>query len=50
MLAALAEDVDAAMHAAVAGLRAAGWSWAEIGARLGMTRQSAHERFRDRSA
>lgn len=44
-LAALSAEVDAAMHTAIAGLRTSGYSWAEIGARLGMTKQSAHQRF-----
>lgn len=44
-LAQLSADVDEALHTAIGGLRAAGWSWAEIGSRLGMTRQSAWERF-----
>ena len=44
-LADLADDIDAAMHVAIAGLRSHGWSWAEIGTRLGMTRQAAHQRF-----
>lgn len=44
-LADLADDIDAAMHVAIAGLRAAGWSWADIGSRLGMTRQAGHQRF-----
>jgi hypothetical protein len=44
-LAALSADVDAAMHTAIAGLRAAGWSWAEIADRLGTTRQAAHQRY-----
>lgn len=44
-LAALADDIDTALHAAVTGLRAAGFSWAEIATRLGITRQAAHQRF-----
>jgi hypothetical protein len=44
-LAALAGRVDDAMAAAVTGLRAAGYSWAEIAARLGITRQAAHQRW-----
>lgn len=44
-LAGLAEDIDTAMHTAITGLRAVGWSWAEIAARLGTTRQAAHERY-----
>ena len=45
VLADLATDVDTALAEAVAGLRAAGWSWAEIGARLGMSRQAAQQRW-----
>ncbi|MBN9101466.1 MAG: hypothetical protein J0I49_25665 [Pseudonocardia sp.] len=44
-LAALAHGVDAALATAVTGLRARGYSWAEIGARLGITRQAAHQRW-----
>lgn len=44
-LAALSAEVDAAMHTAITGLRTAGYSWAEIGSRLGITKQSAHQRF-----
>lgn len=44
-LADLAADVDTALVEAVAGLRAGGWSWAEIGARLGMSRQAAQQRW-----
>ncbi len=44
-LAALSAEVDAAITAAVVGLRAAGYSWAEIAARLGVTRQAAHQRW-----
>ena len=45
VLAGLADDVDRALADAVAGLRAAGWSWADIGARLGMSRQAAQQRW-----
>ena len=41
----LAEEVDAAMVEAVKGLRAHGFSWAEIGSRLGITRQAAQQRW-----
>jgi hypothetical protein len=41
----LSLDVDDAIHAAVTGLRAFGYSWAEIGTRLGITRQAAQQRF-----
>lgn len=44
-LAALAQHVDGALADAVAGLRAAGFSWAEIADRLNVTRQAAHQRF-----
>lgn len=44
-LAALAGGVDAALATAVAGLRGAGYSWSEIAARLGITRQAAHQRW-----
>lgn len=44
-LLALAADVDAAIAKSVAGLRDAGYSWAEIAARLGTTRQAAQQRF-----
>jgi len=41
----LAAEVDAATRHAVHGLRGHGYSWAEIGARLGVTKQTAHERW-----
>jgi hypothetical protein len=41
----LAADVDTAMTDAVNGLRAAGFSWAEIAHRLGTSRQAAHQRY-----
>ena len=41
----LAEDIDAAIAVAVKGLRERGYSWAEIGSRLGITRQTAHQRW-----
>lgn len=44
-LAALSAAVDAAITDAVTGLRAAGYSWAEIASRLGVTRQAAHQRW-----
>jgi hypothetical protein len=44
-LAGLALELDAAIGEAVAGLSAAGYSWAEIAARLGVTRQAAHQRW-----
>ena len=41
----LAEEIDTAMGEAVKGLRACGYSWAEIGSRLGITRQAAQQRW-----
>jgi len=41
----LAEETDAAIAEAVRGLRACGYSWAEIGSRLGITRQAAQQRW-----
>jgi hypothetical protein len=44
-LARLADDLDQALSKAVAGLRSFGYSWAEIAARLGTTRQAAQQRW-----
>ncbi len=44
-LAALAAEVDAATLDAVRGLRASGYSWAEIGKALGTSKQAAAQRF-----
>jgi hypothetical protein len=41
----LAEEIDTAMAETVKGLRACGYSWAEIGSRLGITRQAAQQRW-----
>ncbi len=41
----LADEIDAAVSQAVTGLRAFGYSWAEIGSRLGITRQAAQQRW-----
>lgn len=41
----LAAEIDTVIGQAVAGLRAEGYSWGEIGSRLGTTRQAAHQRF-----
>jgi hypothetical protein len=41
----LSDDIDNAIQQAVNGLRAAGYSWAEIGARIGITRQAAQQRW-----
>jgi hypothetical protein len=42
----LAEEIDTAIAEAVMGLRAYGYSWAEIGSRLGITRQAAQQRWK----
>jgi hypothetical protein len=45
-MARLADELDIAIHHAVAGLRARhGYSWADIAARLGITRQAAQQRW-----
>ena len=44
----LAAEIHDAITQAVKGLRATGYSWAEIGSRLGITRQAAHQRWADR--
>ena len=41
----LSAEIDAAISQAVTGLRAVGYSWAEIGSRLGITRQPAQQRW-----
>jgi hypothetical protein len=41
----LSAEIDIAISQAVTGLRAFGYSWAEIGARLGITRQAAWQRW-----
>jgi DNA segregation ATPase FtsK/SpoIIIE, S-DNA-T family len=40
-------DVETALSRAVTGLRDSGYSWAEIGLRLGVTRQAVHQRWAD---
>lgn len=40
----LAEEIDTAIAEAVKDLRAHGYSWAEIGSRLGITRRAAQQR------
>ncbi len=47
-MAAAAHELDDAIRDAVAGLRRKGYSWAEIAARLGVTRQAAQQRWRGR--
>jgi hypothetical protein len=41
----LAAELDKAIGQAVTGLRGFGYSWAEIGLRLGITRQAAQQRW-----
>jgi hypothetical protein len=48
-MAAIAAEMDDILRQAVAGLRAAGFSWADIAARTGTTRQAAWKRWADPS-
>jgi len=41
----LAGEIDTAIAKAVKGLRGCGYSWAEIDARLSITRQAAQQRW-----
>ena len=41
----LSAEIDIAISQVVTGLREFGYSWAEIGARLGITRQAAWQRW-----
>ncbi len=41
----LSAEIDAAIGQAVTGLRGFGYSWADIGNRLGITRQAAQQRW-----
>jgi hypothetical protein len=41
----LSAEIDTAIRQAVTGLRGFGYSWADIGARLGVTRQAAQQRW-----
>jgi len=45
LLVGLADEIDAAMAEAVKGLRDQGYSWADIGSRLGISRQAAQQRW-----
>ena len=45
LLTALSADIDTAIGQAITGLRAFGYSWADIAARLGVTRQAAQQRW-----
>jgi len=45
-MAEIATEIDTAMREAITGLRTRhGYSWADIAARLGVTRQAAQQRF-----
>jgi hypothetical protein len=44
-LEALSAELDRALRHAVTGLRQLGYSWADIGARLGTTRQAVQQRW-----
>jgi hypothetical protein len=46
----LAAEIDTAISQAVTGLRQSGYSWAEIGSRLSITRQAAQQRWGTRHA
>ena len=41
----LSAEIDAAIGQAVTGLRGVGYSWTDIGTRLGITRQAAQQRW-----
>ena len=41
----LADDIETAIRSAVTGLRDHGYSWADIGSRLGVTRQAAQQHW-----
>lgn len=44
-MAEVVEALEAATRVAVEGLRAAGFSWREVGESLGMSKQAAQQRF-----
>jgi hypothetical protein len=44
-MAATAGEMDTAMRDAITGLRQIGYSWADIGLRLGVSRQAAQQRW-----
>jgi len=48
LMAELADRIDTSIRDAVTGLRARGYSWADIGSRLGVTRQAAQQRWGNR--
>jgi hypothetical protein len=45
LMTSLAADIETAIRNAIIGLREFGYSWAEIGSRLGVTRQAAQQRW-----
>ncbi|MGC5318534.1 hypothetical protein ACPXB5_07305 [Micromonospora arida] len=47
-LVALSSVIDDAIGEAVIGLRAFGYSWSEIGSRLGISKQAAQQRWGDK--
>jgi hypothetical protein len=44
-MATLADHLDAAISDAITGLRAIGYSWADVALRLGVTRQAVQQRW-----
>ena len=44
-MAAIANEIDAAIQDAITGLRETGYSWADIALRLNITRQAAQQRW-----
>jgi len=48
LMAELANTIDSSIRDAVTGLRAHGYSWADIGSRLGVTRQAAQQHWGNR--
>jgi len=48
LMAELADTIDISIRDAVTGLREHGYSWAEIGSRLGVSRQAAQQRWGNR--
>ena len=47
---AMADELDTAIRHAVTGLQAAGFSWADIAAQLGVTRQATQQRWGSKRA
>jgi hypothetical protein len=45
LMADTAREIDIAMRDAITGLRATGYSWADIALRLGVTRQAVQQRW-----